>query len=138
MHKPLVTLLTLLSLTLLPACQNTPKKNQYSASGITKNNKACGVTRGSFLGSWFDYYERGLSFADCGLWQASEQDLKKALSKRSRDQRRAYSLGMHLISDYFPHRELGIALFHQKNIHKQKKNYTPHSPNSPLPKPKST
>jgi len=94
-----------LMILLLSACQSNPDK----AGG-----KQCGVTQGSFFGSWFDYFERGLSFADCEMWLESEQDLKKALSKRSVDKRRAYSLGMHLISDYFPHRELGVAYYYQE------------------------
>lgn len=71
----------------------------------------CGTTRGLFRGTWFDYYERALSFADCRLWQASASDFDQALGKRSRDTRNAYQLGLHF-SDYFPHRELGIALYH--------------------------
>ncbi len=99
---------------LLSSCQNNPSVQTDKGAFASVAGKKCGVTRGSFLGSWFDYYERALSFADCEMWQASEQDLKKALKKRSVDRRRVYSLGMHLVSDYFPHRELGVAYFYQK------------------------
>ncbi len=100
----------LLIMLFLAACQTT---RQYD-SDLVENGKQCGKTRGSFLGSWFDYYERALSFADCSMWVESEQDLRKAISKRGVDKRRAYSLGMHWVTDYFPHRELGVALFYQR------------------------
>jgi len=113
--KNTLKFLMILLISLIYGCQGNPdKSSKSSVISVSKAGKQCGVTRGSFLGSWFDYYERALSFADCEMWQESEQDLKKALNKRSVDKRRVYSLGMHLVSDYFPHRELGIALYNQK------------------------
>lgn len=107
----------IVSLFFLPGCQsNTPKMSRTLQAKTAPNQpgKLCGRTRGSFLGAWFDYYERALSYADCEMWVESERDLKKALAKRGVDKRRVYSLGMHLVSDYFPHRELGIAYFYQQ------------------------
>jgi len=105
----------------LSGCQITSKRTVEKTQQGNLFNKSCGVSRGSFLGSWFDYYERGLSYADCAMWLESEQDLRKALSKRSVDKRRAYSLGMHLIPDYFPNRELGVVLFYQKKYAESEK-----------------
>ncbi len=105
---------------ILSACQPTSDKIN-SALTKTQPNENCGKTQGSFLGSWFDYYERALSFADCEMWPESEQDLRAALNKRSQDKRRAYTIGMHFIDDYFPNRELGIALFHQRKYSEAEK-----------------
>ncbi len=49
------------------------------------------------------------------LWGDAEYDLKKAIGKRSKDQRMARTYGMHFI-DYFPHRELGIVYFFTDRI----------------------
>ena len=113
MKKIQYTFFYILIVAVLSACQ-TSTNNSHAIKHNIGDTNSCGVTQGSFLGSWFDYYERGLSFADCQMWYESEQDLQKALSKRSVDKRRVYSLGMHLINDYFPNRELGIAFFYQK------------------------
>lgn len=64
-------------------------------------------------GKWWNYYTRGRWFAEGGHWEAAEEDFRKALSKRSKDQRHARSYGMHFW-DYFPRRELGVAYFNQK------------------------
>ncbi len=71
-----------------------------------------GVTDGAFRGRWWNYYERGQSFADGGFWGRAERDFRKALSQWDGDMRRVRTYGRHLI-DYFPHRELGVTLFHQ-------------------------
>lgn len=76
----------------------------------TVNGKVYGVTEGLFNHRWWNYHERGISFADGHFWQESENDLKMALQKRDRDQRRARTYGMHFV-DYFPHRELGIVYY---------------------------
>jgi tetratricopeptide (TPR) repeat protein len=77
--------------------------------------QACGVTEGAFRSRWWNYYERGLSFAACGDWREAEQDLRQALSLRAQDQRRARTYGMHFV-DYFGHRELGIVLYRQGRL----------------------
>jgi len=104
----------------LSACKTNPPPSTSSASKTVQQE--CGISRGSFIGSWFDFYERALSYADCSMWEKSEQDLRRALKKRSVDKRRVYSLGMHFINDYFPNRELGIALFNLKK-YSQAKSY---------------
>lgn len=77
------------------------------------DEKLYGITKGSFRHKWWNYYERGVSFSDGQLWKEAEADFREALSVADTDERRARTYGMHF-TDYFPHRELGIALFHQK------------------------
>lgn len=77
-----------------------------------KDGRCYGVTRGAFLGRWWNYFERGTSFADGGFWQKAEADFRQALGQWDEDRRRVRTYGRHLI-DYFPHRELGIVLFRQ-------------------------
>ncbi|MEZ4528859.1 MAG: FlgO family outer membrane protein [Desulfobacterales bacterium] len=79
---------------------------------VEKEGKVYGVTQGAFRHKWWNYYERGLSYADGRLWKQAEGDFRQALSGRAGDQFRARTYGMHFL-DYFPLRELGIALFYQ-------------------------
>ena len=80
----------------------------------TKEGRRYGITKGLFQGRWYHYYERGLSFAEGQCLGEAERDLGEALKQRDDgDRRRARTYGMHFV-DYFPHRELGIVLFHQK------------------------
>jgi hypothetical protein len=80
------------------------------ASGSNVRNDS-----GTFRGRWYNYYDRGLLYSASGDWDSALHDLRKASAKRDRDQRMARTYGMHFI-DYFPHREVGIALFHMGNI----------------------
>jgi len=76
-----------------------------------KDGKIYGRTDGIFKAQWDDYYLRGLSYMEGAYWEDAARDLKKAIEKRFRDQRRARTYGLHFI-DYFPNRELGIACYH--------------------------
>ncbi len=78
----------------------------------TADSQAHGVTKGAFRGKWWNYYERGVSYSDGHFWKEAEADLRAALDRRDEDQRRARTYGMHFV-DYFPHRELGVAFFHE-------------------------
>lgn len=82
------------------------------ARRYVRDGKVYGVTKGPFRERWWNYYDRGLSFSDGRFWKEAEADLRKALEQRDRDQRRARTYGMHF-TDYFPHRELGVVLFHK-------------------------
>ncbi len=75
-----------------------------------KNGKLYGKTEGLFKARWDDYYVRGVSYNDGGYWEDAAADFIRAIQKRSADQRRARTYGMHFI-DYFPNRELGIAYY---------------------------
>ncbi|MCP4681405.1 MAG: hypothetical protein GY864_03640 [Desulfobacterales bacterium] len=73
----------------------------------TRNGESFGKTSGIFGGRWYDYYERALSYMEGECYEAALADLKQAESRRSEDQRRARTYGMHFL-DYFPHRETGL------------------------------
>jgi hypothetical protein len=79
-----------------------------------KNGKEYGVTRGFvWRPTWWNYYERGVSYAEGEYWEDAVEDLIEAIQMRDKDQRRARTYGMHFI-DYFPHRELGIVYYRQE------------------------
>ncbi len=52
---------------------------------------------------------------DGEFWQKAEYDFRQALLQSGTDQRRVRTYGRHL-TDYFPHRELGICLFRQNRL----------------------
>ncbi|MCP4352649.1 MAG: tetratricopeptide repeat protein [Desulfobacterales bacterium] len=81
-----------------------------------KHGRLYGVTKGLFRSRWWNYYERGLSFADGGFWEKAELDLREAIQQRKNDQRRARTYGRHFIK-YFPHCELGAVLYKQGRTH---------------------
>jgi hypothetical protein len=59
---------------------------------------------------WWNYYERGGSYAAGEFWEDAISDFRAAITQRQDDQRRARTYGLHFI-DYFPHRELGIVYY---------------------------
>jgi hypothetical protein len=83
---------------------------QTSAPVYTRNGKEYGKVSGAFRHRWWNYYERGLSYADGEFFEEAQSDLRAAIAQRHNDQRRARTYGMHFI-DYFPHRELGIVYY---------------------------
>jgi tetratricopeptide (TPR) repeat protein/TolB-like protein len=82
-----------------------------SNPAYVKNGKAYGIVKGAFRHRWWNFYERGLSFAEGQFYEEAVLDLKTAIKQRDKDQRSARSYGMHFV-DYFPHRELGVIYFH--------------------------
>lgn len=78
-----------------------------------KEGKAYGVTKGLFRERWWNFYERGYSFASGEFWDEAIADFREALKQRDRDGYRARTYGMHFI-DYFPHRELGITYYYTR------------------------
>ncbi len=80
-----------------------------------KDGRTFGTITGAFRGRWYNYYERGLSYLDGGYFDDAIRDLRTALALRGRDQRRARTYGLHFI-DYFPKRELGLALLGKGDI----------------------
>ncbi|RLB88570.1 MAG: hypothetical protein DRH26_13315, partial [Deltaproteobacteria bacterium] len=105
-----LVLIILIALCLFSGCISSPGENLY-----IKDNKTYGVTEGAFRHRWWNYYERGLSFADGQFFQEAVSDLKQAAKYRIKDQRRARTYGMHFV-DYFPHRELGIVYYQMGNL----------------------
>ncbi len=101
-----LTCVTLLSLWLLHSCASPPSAPVDPAGGET-----VGQTSGAiFRHRWWNYYERGLSFAEGRYFDDALKDLEEAIAQRERDQRMARTYGMHFI-DYFPNRELGIIYY---------------------------
>jgi hypothetical protein len=101
-----LTALIICCLCLLTSCA-VPKGPVY-----TENGKEYGVTHGTFRGTWWNFYERGNSYAEGGYWEDAIRDYEEALKGRSRDQRSARTYGLLNYIDYFPHRELGVAYYH--------------------------
>ncbi len=81
----------------------------------TKDGVEYGVTRGTFRGRWWSYYERGSSYMAGGFLAEAEADFLKALDGRARDSWRARTYGLHF-TEYFPVRELGVCLFRQGRV----------------------
>jgi TolB-like protein/tetratricopeptide (TPR) repeat protein len=79
-------------------------------SSYVKDGTTYGVTSGLFRDRWWNYYERGLSFAQGEFYQKAISDLQTAIEKRESDQWRSRTYGMHFVN-YFPHRELGVIYF---------------------------
>lgn len=78
-----------------------------------KDGKRYGELVGVWRARWWNYYERGLSYAEGGFWQEAIDDFQAAVKQRRgrNDRRRARTYGLHII-EYFPHRELGVAYHH--------------------------
>jgi len=109
-------LLTLLALLWVWNCAPQPLKPIYE-----KNGKEYGKISGAFFRhQWWNYYERGLSFAEGEFYKQALADLYDAIDQRKQDQRMARTYGMHFI-DYFPHRELGIIHYQMDNFETARK-----------------
>lgn len=76
-----------------------------------KDGKTYGVTPDlTWRDRWWDYYQRGLSYAAGAFWPEAIADLQAALRQRQADQRDVLTYGLHFL-DYFPHRELGLIYY---------------------------
>ncbi len=106
-----ILILFLVSLILLSLCQCAV---QSAGPVYTKDGKEYGKIGGAFRHKWWNYYERGLSYADGEFYKEAQADLREAVRQRDKDQRMARTYGMHFI-DYFPHRELGIVYYQLGN-----------------------
>lgn len=106
----MAVLIVFIGLCLFSGCASSHERKLY-----TRNGNVYGVTHGAFRNRWWNYYERGLSFADGEFYKEALADLKKASQQRTKDQRMARTYGMHFI-DYFPHRELGIVYYRMGNL----------------------
>ncbi len=113
-HKTIRFCIFFLLLTAIFSCFRGGETLPLQAPKL-KDNKFYGVTKGLFRHRWWNYYERGLSFAEGGYWKEAKDDLREAIRQRKNDKRRARTYGMHFI-DYFPHRELGIILYREENF----------------------
>ena len=105
MKKKLISIFVMIILPVIMCCAPVDRSTTY-----VKDGKTYGVTKGLFRAKWWNYYERGMSYSEGEYWDEAGSDFLEAIRQREDDQRRARTYGMHFI-DYFPHRELGIALF---------------------------
>ncbi len=93
---------------------------QPAGTVFVKDGKQYGIVKsGTFRHRWWNYFERGLSYAEGQFYQNAVSDFQEAIRQREKDQRRARTYGMHFV-DYFPHRELGIVYFEKGNLQKAK------------------
>jgi TolB-like protein len=103
-----------LALVIFSSCWSCAR--QASEHVYVKNGKEYGKIQGAFFRHrWWNYYERGLSYAEGEFYREALADLSEALSQREKDQRMARTYGMHFI-DYFPHRELGVIHYQMGNF----------------------
>lgn len=73
--------------------------------------------------NWWNYYQRGRLYLKDGNFDAARQDFETAMGRipgarypYAQERWRARTYGMHMLEGYFPHRELGICLFEQKQL----------------------
>ncbi len=83
---------------------------QTAGTVYRKDGEEYGKVRGAFRHKWWNYYERGISYADGEFHDEALADLKEAIRQRKKDQRMARTYGMHFV-DYLPHRELGVVYY---------------------------
>lgn len=114
--QSILFLLTIVTLLSVWSCASRPSKPIYK-----RNGKEYGKTSGAFFrNQWWNYYERGLSFAEGEFYKEALADLDEAVDQREKDRRMARTYGMHFI-DYFPHRELGIIHYQMENFEAARK-----------------
>jgi tetratricopeptide (TPR) repeat protein len=86
----------------------TPEATRYV--DLARNRTPVVAVTQVFRGTWWDYYERGVKYSDAGAWKAAVQDFRAARQQRDKEDRSARTYGVAFI-EYFPVRELGIALY---------------------------
>ena len=126
MKKPtihIICLSFLLSVSIASGCAHQTD----STASYTRDGETYGQVRGTFRHKWWNYYERGLSFADGQFFKEAVKDFNAAIRKREKDQRMARTYGMHFM-DYFPHRELGIVQYQTGNLEAAKRGIITFSP----------
>lgn len=73
-----------------------------------------------FRHRWWNYYQRGISYAERRELTKAIVDFSAAIGQRDADQRMARTYGMHFI-DYFPSRELGVLYYETGRYQEAKK-----------------
>ena len=96
---------------LISACIHPSDDRNYQDKGSVYEQ-----SNGTFFRHrWWNYYKRGLGYADARFFEEALADLREAVRQRDQDQRMARTYGMHFI-DYFPHREIGILLYEKGDL----------------------
>jgi len=70
--------------------------------------------------TFFEYYEKGLSFEQKSDWNSAIEQFNKALAKAPKDENRKKIYGVQFI-EYYPNREVGIAYYNIQNFNLAKK-----------------
>jgi archaellin len=105
----IITITLSLSLIIMPGCSSTSSSSGPSKiSGKQKSKDPAKKTY--FRHRWWNYYQRGMDYAENGEMVKAIADFSSAINQRDGDQRMARTYGMHFI-DYFASRELGILFF---------------------------
>lgn len=114
----LVILLALLVVGAACSVISTESWRDYFKPGHTKEE----ITKKFNLhgGRWWNYYARGRWYAEGGYYDEAILDFKRCIKVRSKDHSYARSYGMHF-TEYFAHRELGIAYYSQGKYEDAKK-----------------
>lgn len=100
----IVTLLTIGAAIILGGCYGRGESRPVQQ----RDGESYGTTSGTFRYRWWNYLERGNSFASGQFWSEAIADYQEALRQRNVDTNRARTYGMHFVR-YFPNREIGIA-----------------------------
>lgn len=82
-----------------------------------RDDKVSGTTGEEFAGIWWSYYERALTSIDGGSYHEAVKDLQQAIQGNDFDQWQFETPDKKII-DYFPHREMGIIYYRQKEFDK--------------------
>jgi len=85
---------------------------------LMKDGREYGRTEGVWGGNFWDFYQRGSSYASGAFWPLALADFHQAIRLKNQDQRRVRTYGLHILDDYFPHRELGIAFYEMGDLQK--------------------
>ena len=96
----LLSFILLSCVLLLPGCLGKQQARRERAA-------AAGTAPINFNAQWWEFYKRGLSFAEEELDREAMADFLEAIAKQDKDQWQA-PMDNGLTVDYFPHRELGI------------------------------
>ncbi|MEW5804219.1 MAG: hypothetical protein AB1847_19155 [bacterium] len=65
---------------------------------------------------WDSCYRRAISYAQGGCREQAMDQFLQAIRQRPDDQWRARTYGMHVLNEYFPHRELGLLYLQQDDL----------------------
>lgn len=75
-----------------------------------RDGEQYGITKGTFRGRWWSYYERGSSFLAGKFYEEALRDFEAALQGRGSDTWRARTYGLHFV-EFFPNREIGVTYY---------------------------
>jgi len=81
-------------------------------SDFVFENNNCFKKGGIFRYRWWNYYQRGVCYANAEEFDKAIKDFEEAKKQRDKDQYMARGYGVHFI-DYFPNREMGIVYYYK-------------------------